>query len=65
MNTKRKPAAEPVQEYTRAELLAKAQAVFGQPRFVVAGAFHGSDEPVTLAEAKKLVNDFLKKEVKE
>jgi len=63
-NTSRRPAPEPAQEYTRAELLAKAQAVFGQPRFVVAGAFYGSDEPVTLDEAKKLVEDFLKREVK-
>lgn len=66
-NNKSKPKPAPEEkpsEYTQAELLAQAQAIFGQPRFVVVGAFHGAKDPLTLEEAKALVKSFLTKEVK-
>lgn len=65
--TKQKPEPKPeaISKYSQAELLAQAEAVFKQPRFVVVGAFYGAADPLTLDEAKDLVDRYVIKEVKD
>ncbi len=51
-------------KYSRAEILANAQAIFGVMPEVVAGALHGNkSEELTISEVKKAIEQFLKRSV--
>jgi hypothetical protein len=50
--------------YSQERLIEEATSFLGHPTHVVAGALHGVDqEYLTIKEATKLVDDFLKREV--
>jgi hypothetical protein len=60
----KKPAASAA-KYGREELAASSAVLFGVPPEVLAGALHGVDqEELTVAEAKRFVNQFLDRKVK-
>lgn len=60
----KKPAASAA-KYAGEELAASSAALFGVPPEVLAGALHGVDkEELTVAEAKRFVNQFLDRKVK-
>lgn len=51
-------------KYSRAEILANAQAIFGVMPEVVAGALHGNkSEELTISEVKKAIKQFLRRGV--
>lgn len=57
--------AEPVEQKYSVEMLrAHCVKIFGITSSTFDGAFYGHDEDMTIKEAKKVVNDWLGKEVK-
>lgn len=60
-----KPVVEKAEKYHVSELIAAADTVFGQPRECVKVALDlAKTDRMTVAEAKKRVEAFLRKEVK-
>ncbi len=56
-------AAPAEDEYPISELVAAAKPVFGVPREVVKAALRNAKQNMTVSEAKKIINEFLTKEV--
>lgn len=51
-------------KYEREELIANAEALFSCKKEVIAGALHGiKQEKFTIAEMKKIIDDFLNRKV--
>lgn len=54
----------PAPRYSKEELLANAEALFGVKPEVVGGALHGNDQTeFTVDEMRKLIDSFLKRRV--
>lgn len=63
--TKQTPAKAATPKYSAAELAQAAQKVFGVPQDVATAALRMAGiQSATIEEAKKIVGDFAKKEVK-
>lgn len=59
------PPAAPEQAYSLAELMENATTVFGVQPEVISGALYGNPkQEFTVAELKKIIEQFLKKKVK-
>jgi hypothetical protein len=56
-----KEAKSPEMKYTKEELIKGASALLNSPPFEVAGALHDCEKPITLKEAQRRLEAFLKK----
>jgi hypothetical protein len=64
-DNKKENAKQPESKYSRKEIIANAQAVFGVMPEVVIGALNGnSNEEFTISEVKKAIKAFLERGVK-
>ncbi|MBN2981955.1 MULTISPECIES: hypothetical protein [Cohnella] len=60
-----KKSAAPAAQYGREELAESSAGLFGVPGEVLAGALHGvGKERLSVAEAKRYINQFLDRKVK-
>lgn len=54
---------EETSKYKKEKLIQNSQSIFGESRYLVAGALVGSKEEITMKEAKKRINSFKKRKV--
>ena len=58
MNIKKAP------KYSKKKLIDNAVTIFDKPKYVVVGALVDCKSDMTIGEAKKKINEFLKRKVK-
>lgn len=62
--SKQEPPVVELDRYTKDELIAAAKQVFGVPQECVVAALWNTNGPISVEDAKRIVNEFMNMEVK-